>query len=245
MSMTPERSLPSTLAADPRRGAHLTSDDDHVLLATAVTSRRAVSPRCDMVRQGETPTGIYLILEGWAIRCRQLPDGTRQILAVLLPGDVCIDPPERALNHAIVAVTPVRYGVIPYPEFGPAAATPPDLMAALWRRQLEMSSIQLEWLANSGRSAYERIAHFLCETFSRAKDCGLTTGDECEFPLTQQDIAEVTGLTSVHVNRTLQQLRRDGLIALHGRKLVMNDRRRLGQVALFKPAYLHFATQQA
>ena len=232
------------LTEDPRREAYRPADGDRAVLAAAVSSRRSVGPRRDMVRDGEVPAGIYLMLEGWAVRCRQMRDGSRQILAILLPGDVCVDPPGRPLNHAIVTLTPVRYGVIPYPEFGETAGQS-ALVAALWRGQLEMASIQREWIANSGRSAHERIAHFLCELFARAKACGLTRGDECDFPLTQQDIAEVTGLTSVHVNRMLQQLRREGLIALHARKLVMSDGEGLQQVALFKRGYLDVGRVQA
>ncbi len=235
----------TVLSDNPGRDGYRPTDDDRALLAAAVTSRRSVGPRRDMARDGEVPAGIYLMLEGWAVRCRQMRDGSRQILAILLPGDVCIDPPGRPLNHAIVALTPVRYGVIPYPQFGAAGAQSPDLAAALWRRQLEMASIQLEWIANSGRSAYERIAHLLCEIFARAKACGMTHDDECEFPLTQQDIAEVTGLTSVHVNRMLQQLRRERLIGLHARKLAMSDGKGLQQVALFKRDYLDVGRVQA
>jgi CRP-like cAMP-binding protein len=209
-----------------------------MLFRAAATSRKSVAPRRDLVREGETPAGMYLILEGWAMRCRQRADGSRQILAILLPGDLCIDPPGRPLNHAIISLTQVRYGVLPHPEFAADLADAPELVLALWRRQLETASIQLEWIANNGRSAYERIAHFLCETFSRAKACGLAHGDECEFPLTQQDIASVTGLTSVHVNRTLQQMRKDGLIELHGRRLVLLEPQGLSKAAIFDSAYL-------
>jgi CRP-like cAMP-binding protein len=191
-----------------------------------------------MVQEGDKPAGMYLILEGWAMRYRQRADGSRQIIAILLPGDLCIDPRGRPLNHTIASLTQVRYGVIPYLEFGERLAEAPDLAVALWRRQLETTSIQLEWIANSGRSAIERIAHFLCETFSRARACGLAHGNECEFPLTQQDIAGVTGLTSVHVNRTLQQMRKDGLIELNGKRLTLLKPDGLGEVAIFDSAYL-------
>jgi len=209
-----------------------------MLFRAAVASRKSVAPRRDLAREGDVPAGMYLILEGWAMRCRQRADGSRQILAILLPGDLCIDPPGRPLNHAIISLTQVRYGVLPHPEFHKDLAESPDFVAALWRRQLEMASIQLEWIANNGRSAYERIAHFLCETFSRARACGLARDNECEFPLTQQDIASVTGLTPVHVNRTLQQMRKEGLIELHGRRLGLLRPDGLGKAAIFDSAYL-------
>nr|WP_166176856.1 Crp/Fnr family transcriptional regulator [Altererythrobacter segetis] len=205
-----------------------------------MTSRKSIAARQDLAREGEKPTGMYLILEGWAMRCRQRADGSRQILAILLPGDLAIDPPHRPLNHAICSLTQVRYGLIPHPHFGEDTSELPEFMAALWRRQLETASIQLEWIANNGRSAYERIAHFLCETYARARCCGLASGNECEFPLTQQDLASVTGLTSVHVNRTLQHMRKDGLIELHGKRLVLLKPDGLGQAATFDAAYLRW-----
>jgi CRP-like cAMP-binding protein len=180
---------------------------------------------------------MWLILEGWAMRYRQRADGSRQILAILLPGDLCIDPPHRPLNHAIASLTQVRYGLIPHPHFEDAGDSS-EFIGALWRRHLETTSIQLEWIANNGRSAYERIAHFLCETYARARSCGLAIGNACEFPLTQQDLASVTGLTSVHVNRTLQHMRKEGLIDLHGKRLVLLKPEGLGQAATFDSAYL-------
>jgi len=219
--------------------------EDRALFRAAAISQKSIGARMDLVREGDIPKGLYLIAEGWAVRYRQRSDGSRQILAILRPGDLCIDPPGRPLNHAIGSLTCVRYGVIPYPNFEDPPAGSSDLPAALWRRQLEVSSVQLEWIANSGRSAYERIAHFLCETYSRAKACGLVRDNQCEFPLTQHDIACVTGLTSVHVNRILQQLRREGLIELHGKRLVLLEPERLGQAAIFDSAYLRTSAQRA
>lgn len=221
------------------------AEDDRARFRAAVTARRTIDPKRDLLREGDTPAGMYLILQGWAIRYRQRADGSRQILAILLPGDLCIDPPGRPLNHAIGSLTEVRYGVLPHLDFERAVAGAPDLAAALWRRQLEMASIQLEWITNSGRSAYQRIAHFLCETYSRARECGLAQDNVCEFPLTQQDIACVTGLTSVHVNRTLQEMRKEGLIELHGRRLVLLKPDGLGKAAIFDAAYLRIQASSA
>jgi CRP-like cAMP-binding protein len=231
-------SLPEHRFRDPNNAAA----DDRALFRAAVTSRKSIGPRQDILREGDTPAGMYLIMEGWVMRYRQLANGSRQIIAILLPGDLCIDPRGRPLNHTIASLTHARYGVLPYLDFGKHLSDVSDLAAALWRRQLEMSSIQLEWIANSGRNAMERIAHFLCETYSRARACGLARGNACEFPLTQQDIAGVTGLTSVHVNRTLQQMRKEGLIELHGRRLTVLQPEGLGQVAVFDSSYLRVLT---
>jgi CRP-like cAMP-binding protein len=226
------------ILAHPFRDPATATADDRALFRAAITSRKSIAARQDLVGEGDVPAGMYLILEGWAMRYRQLADGSRQILAILLPGDLSIERPNRPLNHAIASLTPVRYGLLPHPDFEAVSVESPALAAALWRRQLEMSSIQIEWIANSGRNAIARISHFLCETFARARSCGLTHENECEFPLTQQDIASVTGLTSVHVNRTLQQLRKDGLIELRDKRLILLKPGGLGKVAIFDSAYL-------
>jgi len=101
-------------------------------------------------------------------------------------------------------------------------------------------SVNREWIVNVGqRSAQERIAHLLCEMFLRLESVGLTDGFSCAFPPTQTDIADATGLTPVHVNRTIQELRRTGLIVLENQKLAILDMQALQSLALFNPEYLH------
>ena len=100
--------------------------------------------------------------------------------------------------------------------------------------------MQREWTTNVGqRTAYERLAHLFCELFVRLRTVGLTDGKSCDFPPTQLDLADATGLTSVHVNRTIQELRRDGLIELHNRRLTIPDLRALMNACMFNANYLH------
>ena len=107
--------------------------------------------------------------------------------------------------------------------------------------RLAANAIQREWAVNLGqRTAREHLAHLFCETFVRLRAVGLAEGSRCEMPLTQCDLGEATGMTSVHVNRTLQELRRDGLIVLHHRILTIPDFDALAEVAMFDPGYLHF-----
>ena len=101
-------------------------------------------------------------------------------------------------------------------------------------------AIQREWTLNLGqRSAYERLAHLLVEIYLRLQTIGRTQDGRCDFPLTQNDLADATGLTSVHVNRTLQELRKDGLIELERKQLQILDLERLMDVSMFNPNYLH------
>jgi CRP-like cAMP-binding protein len=117
----------------------------------------------------------------------------------------------------------------------------PRLAAAFWRETLIDASIFREWVTNVGRrNAYARLAHVLCELLVRLRAVGLAEDDACELPMTQGEIGDATGISTVHVNRTLQELRGDGLITLKGEKLTVLDWDRLKKAADFDPTYLHF-----
>lgn len=201
-----------------------------------------VAPRHDLIAEGQQPTGVYLILEGWACRWKALADGRRQILSLCLPGDLCDGNGylPRAMDHSIGALTQLKVAEIPREMLDAAMKSSDRITRALWWSEMVALSVQREWTLNVGqRSAYERIAHLLCETFVLLNAVGLTRDDSCEFPLVQQDLGDATGLTSVHVNRTLQDLRREGLIVLQGRRLTIPDFARLKEAAMFTSAYLH------
>jgi CRP-like cAMP-binding protein len=116
----------------------------------------------------------------------------------------------------------------------------PRITQALWWSTLVDEATLREWVVNLGqRNAYERAAHLLCELFVRLRAVGLTNGNACELPITQSELGDTLGLTIVHTNRMLQDLRRDGLIELKGKYLTILDLSALKQVALFNPNYLH------
>lgn len=207
------------------------------LPATAVTGYR--SARQDVIGERERADGLLVVLEGWAVRYKQLADGRRQILAILLPGDCAYHPPGRLLDYAIGTLTPLRYARMSHNEL--RAEDQPGLAQMIWRSRLLECSIAQRWLTGLGQlSAYERITHLLCEIHVRAEAGGMVSRGTCEFPLTQQDIAHATGLTSVHVNRTLQQLRHEGLFDIRGKHLYPLDVDRARRVAGFDPSYLDF-----
>jgi CRP-like cAMP-binding protein len=213
---------------------------ESAVLRAAVVNERSIGPRHDLLSEGDIPTEGFVIFDGWGMRYKELEEGRRQILAFLLPGDLCLNPPDVPLSHCICALTSLRYGVIPLRWLEDATASS-ALAGALWRKQLAVNAVQLEWLANSGRPAYEATAHLLCELFARAQAAGLAQGNCCDFPPTQFDLACALGLTTVHINRTLQQLRRDGLIELRGRKLCVLDPKGLREAAQFDRTYLQLS----
>jgi CRP-like cAMP-binding protein len=201
-----------------------------------------IGPRQDLLGQHAIASDVYLIVDGWGMRYKDLAEGRRQIMAFLLPGDLCIDAADQPIGHCVGSLTSMRYGRIPLVQLEARKAASPALARAVWRKQLTNSARQLEWIANSGRPAYERTAHLLCEVFARAQAAGLTEGNSCDFPPTQFDLACALGLTAVHVNRTLQQLRAAGLIELRGRKLVVLDFKALEHAAQFDRDYLHLSS---
>lgn len=220
----------------------LTPGERDLLQAVTAKSIRSASAHHDIIRDGDSPRTVKVILQGWAMRYKQLPDGRRQILSLMIPGDICDANAfiHEHMDHSIGALTPVRYAEVSQADFEMLLDSSPRLLKAFWWSELVMVSIQREWTTNIGqRPAYERIAHLLCETYARLESIGLTRGDSCEFPLTQSDLADAVGLTPVHVNRMIQALRHDGLIELRDKRLNLRNPARLRQVALFNPAYLH------
>lgn len=194
-----------------------------------------------LTRGGDRPDHLLQILHGWAGRYRLLSDGRRQITALYLPGDIC-DPcwldGGRAVQ-SVVALTPIQASRASRREMEAQAAVDVSVMKSLWRHAQFAQNIQAEWLVNLGRkNAMERLSHLLCELYSRLNIAGVTEGNSCEMPLTQLDLADLAGLTPVHVNRTLQEMRAMRLIELQSRRLTILDWESLRRIAWFDASYL-------
>jgi CRP-like cAMP-binding protein len=218
------------------------SADDRAALAQVSQNYRFVDARRDLISEGNKPRYIHLILDGWACRYKQLPDGRRQIVSLLVPGDFCDVNVGilKYMDHSIGAITRLKVAMIGPDEMSAISADHPRIAQALCWNELVMAAVQREWTLNLGlRSAYERLAHLLLELYMRLEVVGTAQNGRCDFPLTQNDLADATGLTSVHVNRTLQELRRDGLIELERKQLHILDLPGLIEVSMFNPNYLH------
>ena len=219
------------------------SPDDRTILMRASSERvRRFAPRVDISREGDRPKDVHLILSGWACRYKQLEDGRRQIVSFFLPGDMCDLNVFilKEMDHSIGTISDVTIADLPREFFDEIGAGYPRIATALWWETLVNAAIQREWTMSLGqRTAIERMAHLLCEIFLRMRLIGLTEGNSCEFPLIQSDLAEATGLSKVHVNRTLQELRSSGLVVLRGRMLMIPDLDQLMSAALFNSNYLH------
>jgi CRP-like cAMP-binding protein len=220
----------------------LSVDDQRLLERVTSEHVRRIGPREDILCEGDAPGEIHLILSGWACRSKQLEDGRGAILAFLLPGDLC-DLDNfllRPMDHSVGALTAVTVAGIPRPLFEDLMLNHSRIAQALWSSALIDAAIQREWTLNlSQRTAYERLCHLLCELFLRLRAVGLTQGSSCELPITQAKLAEATGLTLVHLNRMLQELRAANLVELKSKTLTIPNLEALMSAALFNPAYLH------
>ena len=201
-----------------------------------------------VVRQGEPAEAVHVLLEGLIARARVLSDGRRQIIGLLVPGDCCdlqeclqgrSDSTFVALTDSAVVLV-AREVVLAWSE------TRFAVMRFLWQSALRREAILSEWVVNLGcRSATERMAHLFCELLVRLQAVGLALDDEYDLPLRQVELAEIAGLSTVHVNRTLQALRGDGLIELKSHRLKVLDVERLKARATFDAGYLSGAKSGA
>jgi CRP-like cAMP-binding protein len=196
----------------------------------------------DLIQEGDRPSHVIIMLEGWAFRYKVLADGRRQIMAFLLPGDLC-DPHVFILDrmdHSIGLLTDARLAFIPKETIIDLTDRHPHVARGFWWSSLVDEAVLRHWLLNVGqRDAYDRIAHLFCELWDRLTQVGLRTGNQLEMPLTQEQLGDTMGLTGVHINRMIKRMREDGLIELQHRSLRILDIQRLREIADYDPTYLH------
>lgn len=242
MRLTGPSPRPNPFVAKLENYTRLSADDRAAALRLCRARPERFRAKDDVVREGEAPRAVRLVLDGWACRYKDLEDGRRQVVGLFVPGDLCDLNVFvlREMDHSIGALTPLTVAHVSRELFEDATLGHPRLLQALWWDSLVSAAVQREWLMNLGqRSAHERILHLLCEAYLRLRAVGLARGLSCEFPLTQALIADITGLTSVHVSRTFQAIREEGLVEVRDRVLTIRDLDALMGAALFNPAYLH------
>ena len=233
--------MPQAFIAKLERFSKLSGEDKQAILS-AIARPRKLSAKADIIREGERPEFVNLITSGWAYRYKELEDGRRQIVALFLPGDLCDLNVFilREMDHSVGCLTDVEFVELSRDALEQLTLNHPRITQALWWETLVTTAIQREWTANVGqRQAFERMAHLFCEIYVRLNAVGLTRDGLCDFPMTQQELGEATGLSSVHVNRTLQELRAADLIVLKDKTLHIPDLEALQRAAMFNPNYLH------
>jgi CRP-like cAMP-binding protein len=224
------------------------SDEERAALEALPIQVQAIRADQDIVREGDRPTRCFALLEGFTATYKMTGDGKRQIHSWHVPGDI----PDlqslhlRVLDFSISTLTPCRVGFIQHEPLRALCRKQPRIMEAFWRETLVDAAIFREWITNVGRrDAYNRVAHILCEWVLRLRAVGLVKDHTCDLPMTQNELADATGISTVHVNRVLQELRGNGLIVLRGNRLEVLDWDQLRQVGDFDPTYLHFTGREA
>src|SRR5690606_34762116 len=182
-----------------------------------------------------------LLISGVAARSKQMEDGGRQITELHIDGDF-VDLHSfllKKLDHDVVAMSPVRMALVPHERLKAVTEEQPHLTRMLWLSTLIDSAIHREWIVSAGRrSALKQIACLFCEMLLRYEIVGLAQDDRCPMALTQNELADACGLTAVHVNRVLQELRSEALIHWRRGELVVLDFERLASLGGFDPRYL-------
>lgn len=220
----------------------LTPESRSAVEALAAKAVRCLSARQDLVTRGDCPRCAFIVLEGWAARYKTLEDGRQQVTTFLLPGDVfdlnmyLLD----EADHSVAAVTELRVAELSRDDFEQLTDEHPTVTKGLLWQQLVFSAMEREWVVNMARrTARERVAHLLCELYLRLAAVGLADETGCAVPLTQADLAEAAGMTTVHINRVLQDLRADGVLRFEKKRLEIHDFGALKDIALFDETYLH------
>lgn len=219
------------------------SDSESASLEAAVIRTAEFRAKQIIVRQQVPLTQCTLLLEGFIERYKDTPEGRRQILAIHVPGDF-VDLhsyPLKRLEHSVAALTPVKVALFPHAAIRALTEQSATLTELLWRSTLIDAAINREWIVSIGaRSAAVRLAHLFCEMFLRLERVGMTEGTRFALPLTQIDLADATGLTPVHANRMLRQLREQGLVEFRQGQVEIRDWPALRAFAEFDPGYLFF-----
>lgn len=219
------------------------SDNERRRLDELISGKRLQhAPREDIISDGAHSANCHVVLSGLACRYKILRDGRRQIMAFLIPGDLCDAEIFilKVMDHGVAAMTPTTTALVSGAAMKQMLRETSNLGEALWWGTMTDLGVLRERIIDHGRrNAKERIAHLLYEMLVRYRMVQMAPDDSFDFPITQTDLADATGLTPVHANRTLQKLRAEGLIEKSGRVIKVADPEGLKKVAQFSGEYLH------
>jgi len=224
------------------------SDEERQAIESLPVRVRTLPAKQDIVRDGDRATQCCVILEGWAYRYKFLAEGRRQIFSFHIAGDI---PDLQSMHiplmdHTLGTMTQAIVAFIPHENLHDITARFPAIAAALWRDTLIDAALFIEWLISMGRRpAFEHLAHLFCELYLKQEAVGLAGDHRCPLPITQIDLADATGMTSVHINRVLKEMRGRGLITLHRQTLVVKAWDELVRASEFDATYLHLQKRTA
>ncbi|KAB1068176.1 Crp/Fnr family transcriptional regulator [Methylobacterium planeticum] len=224
------------------------SDEERQAILSLPARTRILAPRQDIVHDGDKPSQCCLILDGWTCRYKMLSEGRRQIFSFHIPGDI----PDlqslhlHTMDHSLGTITQATVAYIPHESMRELSTRFPRIGEVLWRDTLVDAAIFREWMIGMGRkSAFGRIAHLFCEMYLKLEAVDLAGDHRCPWPITQVDLGDALGLSNVHTNRVLQEMRGKGLISLRGSTLVIQAWDELMRASEFDPTYLHLEKRAA
>jgi CRP-like cAMP-binding protein len=224
-----------------RRDATL-SDEEKRALDAAIAKSVEIEADTEVVRENDEPSDSKLLIQGWACRYNVLADGRRQIVAFHVPGDF-VDLHSftlKRMDHYIRTLTPSKFALVPHEALRKITEEFPHVTRLLWLSTLIDAAILRQWLTGAGqRTALERAAHILCELFLRLQVIGQTDGMSFHLPVTQAELSDALGLSPVHMNRTIQELRSKELIKWRGEVVEILDWGKLQCLGDFDPVYLN------
>ena len=216
--------------------------EEEAVLRASISEVKEIPAAKVIVRAGVPLTQCTLLVDGFVCRYRDLADGQRQIMELHVPGDF-LDLHSfllKQLEHHVGSITAIRAAFVPHDRIREITERHPHLARMLWFSTLLDAAIHRERILSVGRrSALSRIAHLLCELYVRLGVVGLAENGVYKLPITQADIADANGLTAVHVNRMLKQLRDRGLATFRNSDVVIHDWDGLKRVAEFDERFLY------
>ncbi|UGX99189.1 Crp/Fnr family transcriptional regulator [Bradyrhizobium barranii subsp. barranii] len=218
------------------------SDDDVKEIEALPIAVRQYSAEAPVVRDGERATDCCLIADGFCARSKTIASGKRQILSIHIPGEI----PDlmslflHVMDHDLSTLTPCTLGFIRHETLRKLHQRSPSVAELFWRDTLIDSAMFREWIVNVGqRPAPARLAHVMIELRERLRVIERLDGNSFEMPLTQEQIGEALGITAVHANRVIKQLRQEGIVELHRGRVTVLDERKFLELADFDGRYLH------
>lgn len=217
-------------------------------LATATGAPRTHAAKYDLIREGDRPGPVFVMLDGWACRYKILPNGSRQVLAYLMPGDSCdLNVGLLAeMDHSIQTITPATVATIERADMDEIMDKHRGIARAMYLAQLIDEGTMRAWITSMGRRAsIERVAHLMCELYLRARNIGLTLEPRLAVPLSQTMLADSLGMTPVHLNRVMKELRFSEAMTLQRGSLIIEDPAKLIRIAGFDENYLHRRLRRA
>ena len=237
----PSDAIRAALLRRLRISSGLSEDDVREIEALPISVRQYPAETA-VVRDGERATDCCLIADGFCVRSKTIANGKRQILSIHIPGEI----PDlmslflHVMDHDLSTLTPATLGFISHEALQKLHRRSPSVAEMFWRDTLIDAAMFREWIVNVGqRPAPARLAHVMIELRERLRLIGRIEGPDFEMPLTQEQIGEALGITSVHANRVIRQLRQEGIVELNRGRVTVLDERKFQELADFDDRYLH------